>query len=112
MPGLPSDLPPLQTFEGPRDNLPIQLTSFVGTQRELSELKQTLQGARLVTLTGVGGAGKSRLAIAAASELRDAFPDGVCLVQLAPLSDSDQIASAIAAALQIPEDPQQLLVDT
>ena len=112
LPGLPTDFPPLQTFEGPRDNLPIQLTSFVGGQRELSELKQTLQGSRLVTLTGVGGAGKSRLAVAAASELRGAFPDGVCLVQLAPLSDSDQIASAIAAALQIPEDPHQPLVET
>ena len=112
LPGLPTDFPPLQTFEGPRDNLPIQLTSFVGRQRELSELKQTLQGSRLVTLTGVGGAGKSRLAVAAASELRGVFSDGVCLVQLAPLSDSDQIASAIAAALQIPEDPQQPLIET
>jgi predicted ATPase len=71
-----------------------------------------LQGSRLVTLTGVGGAGKSRLAVAAASELRGTFPDGVCLVQLAPLSDSDQIASAIAAAVGIPEDPHQLLVET
>jgi predicted ATPase/class 3 adenylate cyclase len=112
LPGLPADFPPLQTFQGPRDNLPIQLTSFVGRERELSELKQTLQGARLVTLTGVGGAGKSRLAVAAASELRDAFPDGVCVVQLAPLSESDQIASAIAAALQIPEDPHRPLVET
>ena len=97
LPGLPTDFPPLQTFEGRRDNLPIQLTSFVGRQRELSELKQTLQGSRLVTLTGVGGAGKSRLAVAGAFELRGAFPDGVCLVQLAPLSESDQIASAIAS---------------
>jgi predicted ATPase len=71
-----------------------------------------LQGSRLVTLTGVGGAGKSRLAVAAASELRGSFNDGVCLVQLAPLSDPDQIASAIAAALQIPEDPHQPLVET
>jgi class 3 adenylate cyclase len=112
LPGLPTDFPPLQTFEGPRDNLPIQLTSFVGRQRELSELKHTLQGSRLVTLTGVGGAGKSRLAVAAASDLRRAFNDGVCLVQLAPLSDPDQIASTIVAALQIPEDPHQPLVET
>lgn len=54
LPGLPTDFPPLETFEGRRDNLPIQLTSFVGRQRELSELKHTLQGSRLVTLTGVG----------------------------------------------------------
>jgi predicted ATPase/class 3 adenylate cyclase len=112
MPGLRTDFPPLKTFEGRRDNLPIQLTSFVGRQRELSELKHILQGSRLVTLTGVGGAGKSRLAVAAASELRGAFPDGVCVVQLAPLGESDQIATAIAAALQIPEDPHQPLVDT
>jgi predicted ATPase/class 3 adenylate cyclase len=112
LPGLPTDFPPLKAFEGRRDNLPVQLTSFVGRQRELSELKHTLQGSRLVTLTGVGGAGKSRLAFAAAAELRDAFPDGVCVVQLAPLSESDQIASAIAAALQLPEDPHQRLVET
>jgi class 3 adenylate cyclase len=112
MPGLRTDFPPLKTFEGRRDNLPIQLTSFVGRQRELSELKHILARSRLVTLTGVGGAGKSRLAVAAASELRGAFPDGVCVVQLAPLSESDQIATAIAAALQIPEDPHQPLVDT
>jgi predicted ATPase/class 3 adenylate cyclase len=112
LPGLPTDFPPLKTFEGRRDNLPIQLTSFVGRQRELSELKHTLQGSRLVTLTGVGGAGKSRLAVAAASEVRDAFPDGVCVVQLAPLRESDQIATAIAAALQIPEDPHQPVIDT
>jgi predicted ATPase/class 3 adenylate cyclase len=112
LPGLPTDFPPLQTFEGSRDNLPIPLTSFVGRQRELSELKQTVQASRLVTLTGVGGAGKSRLAVAAASELRGAFPDGVCLVQLAPLSDSDQIASAIAASVGTPEDPQRPLVET
>jgi predicted ATPase/class 3 adenylate cyclase len=112
LPGLPTDFPPLQTIEGPRDNLPIPLTSFVGRERELSDLQQTLQGSRLVTLTGVGGAGKSRLAIAAASELRDAFPDGVCMVQLAPLRESDQIASAIAAALQVPEDPHRPLLET
>jgi hypothetical protein len=93
LPGLPSDFPPLQTFEGRRDNLPIQLTSFVGRQRELSELKHTVQGSRLVTLTGVGGAGKSRLAVAAASELRGVFSDGVCLVQLAPLSDSSRLST-------------------
>jgi predicted ATPase/class 3 adenylate cyclase len=112
LPGLPTDFPPLQTFEGRQDNLPIQLTSFVGRQRELSELKHTVQTSRLVTLTGVGGAGKSRLAVAAASELRGVFSDGVCLVQLAPLSDSDQIASAIAASVGMPEDPHQLLVET
>jgi predicted ATPase len=92
--------------------LPIQLTSFVGRQRELSELKHTVQASRLVTLTGVGGAGKSRVAVAAASELLAAFPDGVCLVQLAPLNESDQIASAIAASVGIPEDPQRPLVET
>lgn len=112
LPGLPTDFPPLQTVEGRRDNLPTQLTSFVGRQGELSELKHTVQTSRLVTLTGVGGAGKSRLAVAAASELRGAFSDGVCLVQLAPLSDSDQIVSAIAAAVGIPEDPQRPLVET
>ena len=111
-PGQPSDFPPLQTLEGRRNNLPIQLTSFIGRDRELSEVKRALTSSRLVTLTGFGGAGKSRLALAAASELLEAFPDGAWVIQLAPVSKSDQIASAVATGLGIPEDPRRPLMET
>src|SRR5438132_4049685 len=68
-------------------NLPYQLTSFVGREQEIAQLKELVTTNRLVTLTGAGGAGKTRLAIEVASRLTDAFPDGVWLVELAALSD-------------------------
>jgi class 3 adenylate cyclase len=108
IPGMPSEFPPIATSAEGQSNLPIQLTSFVGRQRELTEVKVALGDSRLVTLTGVGGAGKSRLALSAASEIADAFADGTRLIQLAPLRQPDQIPSAIAAGLGIPVIPDGL----
>src|SRR6202795_2791702 len=71
----------------PKHNLPYQLTSFVGREQEIAQLEEIVTTHRLVTLTGAGGAGKTRLAIEVASRLIDAFPDGVWLVELAALSD-------------------------
>ena len=68
----------------PPNNLPAQLTSFVGRQQEIAEIKQLLAGTRLLTLTGSGGAGKTRLALQVAGELLGAYADGVWLVELAP----------------------------
>jgi non-specific serine/threonine protein kinase len=65
-------------------NLPVELTSFVGRRGELAEVKRLLTGSRLVTLTGIGGVGKTRLALRAAAELRRAFRDGVCGPGLLP----------------------------
>ena len=80
-------------------NLPAELTSFVGRRGELAEIKRLLAGSRLVTLTGIGGVGKTRLALRAAAGLRRAFRDGVWLVQLDQLRDQALVAQAVAAAL-------------
>jgi len=80
-------------------NVPAELTSFVGRRRELAEIKQQLGASRLVTLTGTGGVGKTRLALRAASELARAFPDGVWFVPLAPIEDSQLVTQAVFHAL-------------
>src|SRR6516225_12050058 len=80
-------------------NLPAELTSFVGRRGELAEVRRLLAGSRLVTLTGVGGVGKTRLAVRAAAGLRRAFRDGVWLVQLDQLRDPALVAQAVAGAL-------------
>src|SRR5215471_4188580 len=80
-------------------NLPAELTSFVGRRGELAEVKRLLAVSRLLTLTGVGGVGKTRLALRAAAGLRRAFRDGVWLVQLDQLRDQALVTQAVAAAL-------------
>src|SRR5260221_453447 len=85
----------------PRHNLPYQLTSFVGREQEIAQLKELVAANRLVTLTGAGGAGKTRLAIEVASRLVDAFADGVWLVELAALSDPRLVPQAVAQALEV-----------
>jgi predicted ATPase/DNA-binding SARP family transcriptional activator len=87
----------------PIDNLPLELSSFVGRERELAEVERLLGGTRLVTLSGPGGAGKTRLALAVAQDLVEEFRDGVWLVELAPLSDPDLVPQAAASALGVPE---------
>ena len=80
-------------------NLPAELTSFVGRRGELAEVRRLLAGSRLVTLTGVGGVGKTRLAVRAAAGLRRAFRDGVWLVQLDQLRDPALVAQAVASVV-------------
>src|SRR6516162_3822573 len=82
-----------------RGNLPAELTSFVGRRDEVAEVRRLLTGSRLVTLTGVGGVGKTRLALRAAAGLRRAFRDGVWLVQLDQVRDEALVAQAVAVAL-------------
>jgi predicted ATPase/DNA-binding NarL/FixJ family response regulator len=93
-------------------NIPIQLTSFVGRERERAHVGELLARVPLLTLTGAGGVGKTRLALRVALTLADSYPDGVCLVELASLSDSARIPQAIAAALVVPEQPERSLLDT
>jgi predicted ATPase/DNA-binding CsgD family transcriptional regulator len=81
--------------------LPAEVTSFVGRRSEVAEVRRRLSGSRLVTLTGVGGVGKTRLASRVAAEVRSAFPDGVWLVELAGLENSDLLAQTVAEALEI-----------
>src|SRR2546430_8144173 len=79
--------------------LPAEVTGFVGRRAELAEVKRLLAGSRLVTLTGVGGSGKTRLAIRVATEVRRGFPDGVWLVDFASVSDAAGVVDGMAATL-------------
>ncbi|HEX6292033.1 MAG TPA: tetratricopeptide repeat protein [Herpetosiphonaceae bacterium] len=110
---LSSPIPP-SSVEAPaapsgvrRTNLPLQLTSFVGRADERAELKPLIAANRLVTLVGVGGSGKTRLALQLADELLDSFADGVWLVELAPLREACFIDQTIAATLGLREDSEQ-----
>jgi predicted ATPase len=86
-------------------NLPVQVTSFVGRVQESAELEKLIRGSRLVTVTGAGGCGKSRLAVHVAAGLMDEYPDGVWLVELASLSDGRLLASMVANVLGVQEEP-------
>ncbi len=93
-----------------RNNLPLQLTTFVGRGREKSEVARLLVSNRLVTLMGAGGAGKTRLALAVASDNLDRFPDGVWLVELAPLVDAALVARTAAAVLGVADQEETALL--
>lgn len=93
------------------NNLRLQLTSFIGREREISEVKRLLTTTRLLTLVGAGGAGKTRLALQVAAEVLRDYPDGVWLVELAPLSDPSLVPQAVATALHVREAPGQLLAE-
>jgi predicted ATPase/DNA-binding NarL/FixJ family response regulator len=90
---------PASKSSGRAGNLPAELTSFVGRRREIAEIKRLLSASRLVTLTGVGGAGKTRLSLRTATEVQRAFPDGVWFVELAALQDQALLSQAIASTL-------------
>jgi predicted ATPase/class 3 adenylate cyclase len=98
---LPSNFPALQSLKTIPNNLPVQLTSFIGREKEMAEIKQALAEHRLVTLTGSGGAGKSRLSLQAATDSLDLFSNGIWLVELAPLAEPDLIPQTILSAAGI-----------
>ncbi len=95
-PGLPGEFPALQSLSTLPNNLPLQLTSFIGREKEKAVIKASLTSARLVTLTGSGGTGKTRLSLEVGGELVTAFPNGVWLIELAPLTNPEQIIPALA----------------
>lgn len=103
-PALPEVFPPLRSLDATPNNLPLQLTSFVGRDADAAEVRALLDGGRLVTLTGPGGIGKTRLALQVAADAVERFADGVWLVDLAPLSDSAQVAATVAQVLRVRED--------
>jgi predicted ATPase/class 3 adenylate cyclase len=104
-PELPASFPPLNTLDVRLNNLPIQPTPLLGREREVAEIADLLRHAdvRLLTLTGTGGTGKTRLALQSAADLIDEFEDGVFLVALAPISDPELVASTVAGALSVSE---------
>jgi predicted ATPase len=104
-PGLRTDFPALRSLEGTPTNLPQQLTSFVGRDEEVQALRAQLAHTRLVTLTGPGGIGKTRLALQAGAEVLDLFADGVWLVELATLASPDLVVPTVAGVLGVREQP-------
>jgi predicted ATPase/class 3 adenylate cyclase/DNA-binding CsgD family transcriptional regulator len=108
---LPADFPPLKTLAGRPNNLPVQLTPLIGREKEVAAVLHLLhrEDVRLVTLTGPGGTGKTRLGLQVAAEINDLFPDGVYFVNLAPISDPEFVVPTIAQTLSIREVAGQSL---
>jgi predicted ATPase/class 3 adenylate cyclase len=102
-PALPADFPALRSLGSLPNNLPIQLTSFIGRVKEMAEIKRRLAEARLLTLTGAGGAGKTRLALQVAADVLEGDPDGTWLVELASVADGALVPQAVASALKVTE---------
>jgi len=96
----------------PPSNLPAELTPFIGRSRELREIRALLTSSQLVTLTGAGGAGKTRLSLHVAAGLLSGSADGVWLAELAAVTDANSIPTAIADALRIPPQPNRSALDS
>src|SRR5712692_10721333 len=111
--GLPADFPPLKTLDSSPNNLPVQPTPFIGREKEVAAVATLLrrEDVRLVTLTGPGGTGKTRLGLQVAAELSEVFADGVFFVNLAPISDPSLVVPTIAQTLDVREAAGQPLLD-
>ena len=105
--GLQAEFPPLRSLGNPAlpNNLPAQLSAFIGRDREVAEVRALVRSCRLVTLTGAGGCGKTRLGLQVAAELLDGSGDGVWLVELAAVTDEDAVPAAISQALRLAAQP-------
>jgi predicted ATPase/class 3 adenylate cyclase len=109
---LPQDFPPLAASGRASNNLPGQLTTFIGRQKELNQVARKLAASRLVTLSGPGGVGKTRLSLQSAAAVLSSFPDGAWLVELAPLSSPDLVPLGLANILGVREEPGRRLTET
>jgi non-specific serine/threonine protein kinase len=112
IPATPAETPPPRLGRSISHNLPVQVTSFIGREREIAEVKHLLSDTHLLTLTGAGGCGKSRLALQVASELLQDYADGVWLAQLASLADPAFVPQTIASVLRVPEQPGRPVTET
>ena len=109
---LPADFPPLRSLENVPNNLPVQLTGFVGREREMEEVKRLLDGTHLLTLTGTGGTGKTRISLQVAADLLDKFSDGVWLVEFATIDDAALVTETVASALDVRQEADRPLATT
>jgi predicted ATPase/class 3 adenylate cyclase len=109
---LPDDFPPIRTLDARRTNLPAERTSFIGRERAIAELLDLVREVRLLTLTGPGGTGKTRLAMKVAAHLLDHYSDGVYLVDLSPIIDHRFVPAGVAQALQLREQPGRQPLET
>jgi predicted ATPase len=110
--GLRTEFPPLRALDTTPGNMRPAATSLIGRESELSEIEAAVRSHRLVTLTGVGGVGKTRLALEVASRLADEFPDGVWLFELAAVTDSAAVPDAVASVLGITQQPGKTVSDS
>ncbi len=108
-PGLPTEFPPLRSLRN--TNLPIQSTSFIGREQEMEDVKRLLGTTRLLTLTGTGGCGKTRLALQVAIEVLENHPDGVWLVELASISEPTLAVQTVATVLGLRDEPGRPLIE-
>jgi predicted ATPase/class 3 adenylate cyclase len=109
--GLPADFLPPRTLDARPGNLPAQLTSFVGREEEIAEARRLLGRARLLTLTGAGGTGKSRLALQIAAELQPEYRDGAFFADLSSVTDPALVPAVLARALRVPEAPGRPILE-
>lgn len=112
IPDLQSDFPPLKSLEFMPNNLPVSLTSFVGREQEIREIKNLLGSARLITLTGAGGTGKTRLAIEVVKKMVAQYPDGIWMIDFVILPDPGLIFQTILTTLGLREEPKRSLMQT
>jgi predicted ATPase/class 3 adenylate cyclase len=111
-PGLPENFPPLKSDSRSRHNLPPELTPFIGRENEIAQVRELLHEHRLVTLTGSGGVGKTRLSLQVARASLEAFPDGVWFVELAPLVDPNLLPLTVATVLGLREEPGRPIMES
>ncbi|OBK14506.1 transcriptional regulator [Mycobacterium asiaticum] len=112
-PGVDNEFPPLRTAKSnAAHHLPTQLTTFIGRAEQVSEVREALSAGRLVTLTGAGGVGKTRLAVEVAASVADGMDGGVWFVDLAPIADPDIVLIAVARALGLPDQPSRSTRET
>jgi predicted ATPase/class 3 adenylate cyclase len=110
-PDLQKEFPPLRVLDESPNNLPTQLTSFIGREKEGADIKQLLANTHLLTLIGPGGTGKTRLSLQVASEVLHSYPHGVWLIELAPISDPSSVPAAALAALELPAEVHRPAID-
>ena len=110
--GLPTEFPVLRSVDFFAGNLPQQLSTLVGREQAVAEVAELLRASRLVTLTGVGGVGKTRLALESGAEIAGEFPDGVWMVELASVGDAASVPAAIANVLGVTPQGDTALIDT
>ncbi|HVE76739.1 MAG TPA: AAA family ATPase, partial [Actinomycetota bacterium] len=111
-PNLPVEFPPLRSLEALPNNLPVQLTSFVGREMQMEEVRELITASRLLTLTGAAGCGKTRLVVQVAADLAHQFSDGVWFVDLAAITDPSLVPNTTAASLSIQEESRRPITET
>ena len=108
---LPTDFPPIKTLDVYHHNIPAQMTSFIGRETEMAEIKQTLSEHRLVTLTGSGGSGKTRLSLEVGTECLNQFSNGVWLAELAPVTDPTLVPQTLLSIFNLREDSHRSVLE-